>query len=88
MTLQEELEILGQTNIFDFLPGGSKDRSKGFMVGDKVKVRYYPDELEYVRDNHPHMLGEAVVVFVEGNHCKIEIDGKVVCVDGEKLILI
>ena len=84
----EELEALGQTNIFDFLEKTPKRRNKSFIEGDRVKIRFYVDEVEYIQKNHPGLLQAGEVIGKHHDFYVIKIGELVMHVDGEKLILV
>ena len=88
MSEYEELEMLGQTNIFDFLEKTPKRRNKAFIEGDKVKIRFYVDEVEFVEKNHPELLQPGKVIGKRHDFYVIQINEIVLHVDGEKLILV
>ena len=62
MSEHEILEAQGQTTIFDYIeyiPASKVMRS--FLQGDKVKLRLYVDEVEYVQQNHPYLMEPGVI---------------------------
>ena len=87
MSDYEELEALGQTNIFDFLEVTPKKRNKSFIEGDNVKIRFYIDEIEFVEKNHPELLKVGKVIGKQHDFYVIQINEITLHVDGEKLIL-
>ena len=87
MSEYEELEAMGQTSIFDFLEKTPKKRNKAFSEGDKVKIRFYVDEIEYIEKNHPELLKVGVVIGKRHDFYVIQINEITLHVDGEKLIL-
>ena len=89
MTYFEQIELQGQTNIFDFLP--TKDdvkRNKAFFEGDVVKVRYYHDEYEILKKLHPELLQPGVIVGKKLDFYIVEINDVVIYVEGSKLVLV
>lgn len=57
-----------------------------YSVGDKVKIHYYTEELEYIRGSLPQLLEPAEIVEVCKGYCRLVIAGEVVTVDSEKLM--
>ena len=89
MTHFEYLESIGQTNIFDFLDiTPMSKRNKGFFEGDKVKIRYYVDEIEFIRNCHPQLMEVGEIIGKKLDFYSVLIGEEVVKVPGEKLILI
>jgi len=84
----EELEAKGQTNIFDFLEVTPEKRSKTFVEGDSVKIRFYIDEIEFIEKNHPELLKVGKVTGKHHDFYVIQINEITLHVDGEKLILV
>lgn len=89
MTHFEYLESQGQTNIFDFLEVTPKSkRNKSFVEGDKVKIRFYADEIDFIRNCHPQLLEEGEVIGRKHDFYVIQIGGIVMYAEGEKLMLV
>ncbi|WP_413363108.1 hypothetical protein [Lysinibacillus sp. 3P01SB] len=58
MTHFEHMESIGQMNIFEFLEVPlSLGRNNAFITADKVRIRFYIDELSYIEHCHPQLLG-------------------------------
>lgn len=88
MTHFEYLESVGQTNIFDFLDITSvSKRNKGFIEGDKVKIRFYADEIEFIRNCHPQLMEVGEIIGKQQDFYIIRIGEIVLHVEGEKLTL-
>lgn len=84
----EYMEQAGQTNIFDFLPiTPTSKRNRAFVEGDKVKIRYYADEIEFISNCHPQLLEEGEIVGKHRDFYVIQIGEIVLYVEGEKLKL-
>lgn len=89
MTHFEHMEQLGQTNIFDFLDiTPISKRNKSFMEGDKVKIRFYADEIEFISKCHPQLMEVGVVIGRQYDFYIIQIGEIVLHVEGEKLSLV
>ena len=88
MTYQEQLEAIGQTTIFDFLPYEPVKRAKGFEIGDTVKIRYYHEELDFISACHPQLLEDGEIVDKKCDFYRVRIGEVVVDVPGNKLRLI
>ena len=89
MTHFELMESQGQTNIFDFLPKAeNKKRNKAFFEGDVVKVRYYVDEYEVIKNLHPELLEPGVIVGKKLDFYIVQINETIIHVEGAKLILV
>jgi len=88
----DELELLeeeGQMNIFDYIDvGQDSKRTRKLLQGDRVKLRFYVDEIEYIRLCHPQLMGEGIVTEWFDNHCMVSIAGELIKVDNEKLLLL
>ncbi len=88
----DELELLeseGQMNIFDYIDvGQDSKRTRKLVEGDKVKLRFYVDEIDYIALCHPQLLGEGIVNECFTNCCMVSIAGDLIKVDNEKLLLI
>jgi len=85
MNEYDELEAKGQTNIFDFLLEEHDKKEMG--IGDKVMIRFYVDELEYIRSNKPWMLGVGQIVGVKLDFWLVNFDGKELLIEKNRLIL-
>lgn len=83
----EKLEALGQTSIFDFLETPKTKQSKAFEPGDKVRIRFYVDEIEFVKNNHPQWLEVAEVIGKLHDFYEIKIGEITLHVEGGKLVL-
>lgn len=81
------LQIEGQTNIFDFLDAPIEP-VKHLTIGATVKVKYYEDELAYVHECLPQLLGEGEILEVHNGFCRVMLAGKATLIDNEKLTLI
>lgn len=88
MTFQEQLEAMGQTTIFDFLPYEPVKRAKGFDIGDKVQIRYYDEEYDFIYHCHPQLLEDGEIVDKKCDFYKVRIGEVVVDVPGDKLRLV
>jgi len=89
MTHFELMEQSGQTNIFEFLPTKSTSkRNKGFFEGDKVRIRFYTDEVEYIQSCHPQLMGVGEVIGKQHDFYVIKIGEVELHVEGEKLTLV
>lgn len=89
MTQFEQVELAGQTTIFDFLEfPPSLRRNNAFLIGDKVKIRFYIDELYYIEQSHQQLLGIGEIVGKKFDFYIIQIGEQVVEVPGDKLILV
>lgn len=89
MTHFEQMEQLGQTNIFEFLPiGYESKRNRGFMKGDPVKIRFYQDELDFIYHCHPQLLEVGEIIDRHLEFYRVRIGDKIVDIPGEKLSLI
>lgn len=88
MTHFEYMESQGQMNIFDVLPITPRsNRNKSFVEGDKVKIRYYVDELEFIQAYHPQLMEEGVIIGKAHDFYRVQIGEVVVDVEGQKLKL-
>ncbi len=88
MTHFEYMESIGQTNIFEFLEAPlSPGRNNAFITGDKVKIRFYTDELPSIEYCHPHLLGRGEIVGKKLDFYIVQIGERTVAVPGDKLIL-
>ena len=85
MNEYDELEAKGQTNIFDFLL--EEHHKKEMDIGDKVKIRFYVDELEYVRSNEPWLLGVGQIVGVKLDFWLVDFNGNELLIEKNRLIL-
>lgn len=85
----EYLEKQRQISIFDYLDiTHSSERNKEFNVGDKVSVRFYLDEIEHVRNSHPQLLMNAIIVECKEGYYNVKFpSGEIVGIDGDKLLL-
>lgn len=81
------LESIGQTTIFDFLQVDNVKRSKAFEIGDKVSIRYYEEELDFIRDCHPQLLDGGEIIDKKCDFYRLKIGDVVVDVPGDKLRL-
>lgn len=89
MTHFEQMEQLGQTNIFEFLPIGYKSkRNNEFIEGDPVKIQFYQDEYNFIIECHPHLLEAGEVIGKHLDFYLVRIGDMVVEVPGEKLSLV
>lgn len=89
MTHFEYLESIGQTNIFDFLDiTPMSKRNKGFFEGDKVKIRFYADEIEFIRNCHPQFMEVGEIIDKKLDFYSVLIGEEVVEVPGDKLMLV
>lgn len=89
MTFFEQMEQLGQTNIFEFLPiSYDGKRNKGFMEGDPVKIRFYQDEYDFITNQHPQLLETGEIIDRHLEFYRVRIGDTIIDVPGEKLILI
>ena len=89
MTYFEMIEQQGQTNIFDFLPKAiDTKRNKAFFEGDNVKIRYYVDEYEVIKNLHPQLLEIGVIIGKKLDFYIVQINGTTVYVEGSKLQLV
>jgi len=89
MTHFEQMELQGQTNIFDFLDiTPMSRRNKSFVEGDKVKIRYYADEMEFIAACHPQLMGIGEVIGKQHDFYVIKIGEVELHVEGEKLTLV
>lgn len=83
------MESIGQINIFDILPIKTTPvRNKAFVEGDKVKIRYYADEIDYVRECLPQLLEEGEIINKQLDFYQVRIGEKLIDVPGEKLVLV
>lgn len=88
MTHFEYLESQGQMNIFDYIDiTPTSKRNKSFVEGDRVKIRYYVDELEFIQACHPQLLEEGVIIGKANDFYRVQIGEVVVDVEGQKLKL-
>ena len=85
MNEYNELEAKGQTNIFDFLL--EEHHKKEMDIGDKVIIRFYVDELEYIRSNKPWMLSVGQIVGAKLDFWLVNFDGNELLVGKNRLIL-
>ena len=85
MNEYDELEEKGQTNIFDFLL--EEHHKKEMDIGDKVMIRFYVDELEYVRSNEPCLLGVGQIVGAKLDFWLVDFGGKELLIEKNRLIL-
>ena len=85
MNEYDELETKGQTNIFDFLL--EEHHKKEMDIGDKVMIRFYVDELEYVRSNEPWLLGVGQIVGAKLDFWLVDFGGKELLIEKNRLIL-
>ena len=85
MNEYDELEAKGQTNIFDFLL--EEHHKKEMDIGDKVMIRFYVDELEYIRSNKPWMLSVGQIVGAKLDFWLVNFDGNELLVEKNRLIL-
>ena len=82
-------ETMEQTSIFDYLPiAADNKRNKAFFEGDKVKIRYYVDELPYIETCHPQWLEVGEIIGKKLDFYCVLIGEEVVEVPGEKLVLV
>lgn len=89
MTHFEQMEQLGQTNIFEFLPiGYESKRNHGFIDGDPVKIRFYQDEYDFIYSSHPQLLEKGIIINKHLDFYRVRIRDIVLDVPGEKLILV
>ncbi|MGE7020387.1 hypothetical protein [Solibacillus cecembensis] len=85
----EIMEAAGQTNIFDFITiTPTSIRNVGFMEGDSVKIRFYEDEVSYINNCHPQLLNVGEIVGKQHDFYLINMNGIIVEVPGEKLVLV
>lgn len=89
MTHFEQMEQSGQTSIFDFLDITPRSaRNKGFIEGDKVKIRFYADEIEFISNYHPQLMEAGEIIGRHYDFYVIQIGEIVLYVEGEKLSLV
>jgi len=83
------MEQSGQTSIFDFLDiTQSSKRNKSFFEGDKVKIRFYADEIEFISNCHPRFMEVGEIIDKQQDFYVIRIGEVELHVEGEKLLLI
>lgn len=89
MNHHEYMESIGQINIFDILPIKTTPvRNKAFVEGDRVKIRYYADEIEYMCECLPQLLEVGEIVSKQLDFYQVRIGDSVIDVPGEKLVLV
>lgn len=89
MTHFEQMEQLGQTNIFEFLPiKYDGKRNKGFIEGDPVKIRFYQDEFDFIYRCHPQLLEVGEIIDKHLEFYSVRIGNTIIDVPGEKLVLV
>ncbi|MER1959153.1 MAG: hypothetical protein ABS942_17355 [Solibacillus sp.] len=89
MTHFEYLESVGQTNIFDYIDiTPQSKRNNGFVEGDSVTIRFYVDELSYIKECHPQLMKVGYVVGKRFDFYMVKFDGETIEVPGEKLSLV
>jgi len=89
MTHFEQMEQSGQTNIFDFLDiTPMSKRNKSFVEGDRVRIRFYTDEIESIQSCHPHLMKVGEIVSKKLDFYLIRIGETELYVDGSKLTLV
>lgn len=88
MTHFELMEQAGQTNIFDYINiAPTSIRNNGFIEGDPVKIRFYQDELDFIYQFHPQLLGVGEIIDKHLEFYRVRIGDTMVDVPGEKLVL-
>lgn len=89
MTHFELMESIGQTNIFDYIDiTPTSIRNNGFVEGDNVRIRFYVDELEYIRICHPQLMEIGTIIDKQYDFYRVRIGDSIVDVPGEKLVLV
>ena len=89
MTHFELMESVGQTNIFDYLPKSiDRKRNKAFMEGDRVKIRFYVDEIEEVKKYRPKHVETGEIIGKKLDFYIVQFEDSVAYVDGGKLMLV
>lgn len=89
MTHFEYLESVGQTNIFDYIDiAPTSKRNNCFVEGDKVTIRFYVDELAYIKECHPQLMEVGHIVDKQYDFYMVKFDGRTIEVPGEKLSLV
>lgn len=86
MTQFEYMQQHTQLTIDDILSAIPNVSTAQHIVGDKVKIHYYADELEYVCSCFPQYLEHGQIVEVCNGYCRVAIAGEVITVDSEKLM--
>lgn len=85
----ELLEAQGQMNIFDYIDvGQDSKRTRKLVQGDRVKLRLYVDEVDYVRVSLPHLLEVGVITEVFDGYYSVKFDSETIKVDGDKLLIV
>ena len=86
MTHFEQMELHGQINIFEFMEAAPKvKRRKVFVEGNRVKIKFYADEIEFIQSCHPQLMEEGEIIGKHHDFYIVRIGEIELYVEGEKL---